>query len=60
MAFPNTYFSNLNAKGSLFVEINEDLGQDVVKLFQSKGFKTIEIKKDMQGKDRMVKASLKL
>lgn len=51
---------HLNAKGSLFVEINEDLGQDVVKLFQSKGFKTIEIKKDMQGKDRMVKASLKL
>ena len=51
---------HLNAKGSLFVEINEDLGQDVVKLFQSKGFKTIEIKKDMQGKDIMVKASLKL
>ncbi len=48
--------SHLHANGSLFVEINEDIGQDLVKLFQSKGFRSVEIKKDMQGKDRMVRA----
>lgn len=52
--------THLNPEGSLFVEINEALGNTVVKLFQSAGFTTIELKKDMQGKDRMVKASVLL
>ena len=47
---------HLNPKGKLFVEINEALGDDVVNLFQQKGFNSIELKKDMQGKDRFVKA----
>ena len=49
---------HLNPEGSLFVEINEALGEAVVKLLQSAGFVNIELKKDMQGKDRMVRASV--
>src|SRR6185503_2502576 len=47
---------HLNPGGSLFVEINEKLGNEVVNLFQSAGLKEVQMKKDMQGKDRMVKA----
>ena len=50
-------FHHLNPGGSLFVEINEALGNEVVILFQSAGFRDIQLKKDMQGKDRMVKAT---
>jgi release factor glutamine methyltransferase len=46
---------NLPGQGSVFVEIHEDLGQKTKELFESKGF-TAEVKKDFQGKDRMVKA----
>ncbi len=47
---------HLSSGGSLFVEINEGLGDTVTNLFRSAGFIDIELKKDMQGKDRMVKA----
>ena len=47
--------SNLSNNGCVFVEIHEDLGQKTKELFESKGFYA-EIKKDFQGKDRMVKA----
>jgi release factor glutamine methyltransferase len=47
---------HLNPNGSLFVEINEALADAVVNLFQSAGFINVEIRKDMQGKDRMIKA----
>lgn len=45
--------------GSIFVEIHEDLGEQTKSLFQSKGF-TAEVKKDFQGKDRMVKANMQM
>jgi release factor glutamine methyltransferase len=41
--------------GNIFVEINEDMGKDVKELFVEKGFEHIEVKKDMQGKDRMAR-----
>ena len=41
--------------GRLFVEIHEDLAEQTKTLFLSKGFTTAEIKKDFQGKDRMIK-----
>lgn len=47
---------HLKAGGSLFVEINEALGEQVVNMFRSAGFPNIELRKDMQGKDRMIKA----
>jgi release factor glutamine methyltransferase len=48
---------HLNRGGSLFVEINEASGNEVVELFQSAGFSDIQLKKDMQGKNRMVRAN---
>jgi release factor glutamine methyltransferase len=49
---------HLNAGGKLFVEINEALGEAVSNLFRSAGFLNVDLKKDMQGKDRMVMASV--
>ena len=49
---------HLNKNGKLFFEINETLGNDVCELLQQYGYKNIELKKDMQGKERMIKAIL--
>ncbi|TMI92761.1 MAG: peptide chain release factor N(5)-glutamine methyltransferase [Bacteroidetes bacterium] len=49
---------HLKPGGSLFVEINESLGEQIVNLFQATGFSNIELRKDMQEKDRMIKATL--
>jgi release factor glutamine methyltransferase len=45
----------LRPGGNIFVEIHEDLGAKTKALFEAKGF-AAEVKKDFQGKDRMVKA----
>jgi len=45
---------NLSENGYLFFEINEYLGQQTVALLSTKGFTDIVLKKDMQGKDRMI------
>jgi release factor glutamine methyltransferase len=45
----------LKDQGTIYVEIFEGLGQETQSLFDSKGFSTI-LKKDMQGKDRFIKA----
>lgn len=47
---------HLNENGTVYVEINEASGDLVVQLFRENGYTEIELKKDMQGKDRMVKA----
>ncbi|MCS3800329.1 peptide chain release factor N(5)-glutamine methyltransferase [Niastella sp. OAS944] len=47
----------LRPGGSIFVEIHEDLGEQTKALFESNGFVAV-VKKDLQGKDRMVKAEL--
>ncbi len=49
---------NLAPSGMLFLEINESYGQKTIDLLNSKGFKNIELKKDMSGRDRMIKAVL--
>ncbi|MGE5106798.1 MAG: peptide chain release factor N(5)-glutamine methyltransferase [Sphingobacteriales bacterium] len=49
--------AHLEKNGTAFLEINEALGNDVVNLFKEHGFSNIELKKDLQGKDRIVKAS---
>jgi release factor glutamine methyltransferase len=41
--------------GSIYMEIHEGLGKDVVELFEDAGYKRVDLRKDMQGKDRMVK-----
>tara|TARA_R110000787_G_scaffold210882_6_gene320641 strand:+ start:11566 stop:12429 length:864 start_codon:yes stop_codon:yes gene_type:complete len=47
---------HLNKNGLLFFEINQYLGKETVELLYSKGFKNIELKKDLFGNDRMVLA----
>lgn len=46
--------TNLNKHGYLFFEINEYLGAETVEMLAHKGLKNITLKKDMQGKDRMI------
>lgn len=41
-------------KGKLFFEINERLGDEMYKLLLSCGFKNVELKKDLNGKNRMI------
>lgn len=41
--------------GVIFMEIHEDLGHQVMEVFQQEGYDMVQIKKDMQGKNRMVK-----
>jgi len=46
----------LKPDGMLYVEINEALGPETGDLFLSLGFKNVEVRKDIYGKDRFVKA----
>ena len=46
---------NLTENGLLFFEINENYGEQIVELLTDKSFKNIELRKDMSGRDRMVK-----
>jgi release factor glutamine methyltransferase len=43
--------------GSIFVEIHEDLASGAIELFKSAGFQQVVLRKDMQGRDRMIRAS---
>ena len=49
---------NLINKGLCIVEINQAFGLETAELFWNKGFRYVEVVKDMFGKDRMVKAVL--
>jgi len=49
---------NLNKGGHLYFEINQYLGTETVELLKLKGFKNIQLKKDIFEVDRMTKASL--
>lgn len=46
---------HLEDRGAIYLEINEALGEAVCQLFEANGYKT-ELRKDLQGKERMVKA----
>jgi release factor glutamine methyltransferase len=41
---------------SLYLEINENLGQETVTLLEQMGFKNIELRQDLSGKDRMIRS----
>lgn len=47
--------THLKPNGKLFFEINEYLGEEMKSLLKSEGFENIEVKKDIFGKDRMLK-----
>jgi release factor glutamine methyltransferase len=46
---------NLHKKGRLYVELNEFHAEEIDQIFSSAGYQT-EMRKDMQGKQRMLKA----
>lgn len=46
----------LNNQGYLYFEINEAFGEQCMEMLQVKGFANIIIKKDMNGKDRMIRS----
>jgi len=48
--------SNLSENGFLFFEIHPDFSADISDLLNLKGFINIELRKDLQGKNRMIKA----
>ena len=50
--------NHLQPNGKLFFEINEYLADELTDLLKNEGFKNIEIKKDIFGKDRMIKCTL--
>ena len=45
----------LYENGSIYLEFHENLGGEIVTLFEQEGYTTIELRKDMQCKDRMIK-----
>ncbi len=45
----------LNA-AAVLVEINQAYGQETVRMFQSNGYSNVELRRDIYGKDRMIKA----
>jgi release factor glutamine methyltransferase len=51
---------NLSHNGQLFFEINQYLGKEMVELLEKMGFKNIELRKDIYGNDRMIKADFRI
>jgi release factor glutamine methyltransferase len=49
---------NLKPNGLLFFEINESYGKETIELLNNKYFNNIELRKDMSGRDRLIKATL--
>ena len=49
----------LKDKGLLFFEIHEDFGSKVMHLLSELGYTDLELRQDINGKDRMLKASLR-
>ncbi|HTS42969.1 MAG TPA: peptide chain release factor N(5)-glutamine methyltransferase [Puia sp.] len=46
--------------GEVFLELHEELASRIKELFLGKNFKTAEIRKDIHGRDRMLKATMLL
>ncbi len=47
----------LSTNGSVYAEIHEDLGATTLALFREKGFSSVTLRRDLQEKDRMMKAT---
>lgn len=50
---------NLKPNGELYFEINEYLGKEMIALLEEFGFKNIQLKQDLFGKDRMIKGTFR-
>ncbi|HEY0895141.1 MAG TPA: peptide chain release factor N(5)-glutamine methyltransferase [Sphingobacteriaceae bacterium] len=49
--------THLEPGGRLFFEINEHHGAETVLMLEEQGFTAVELRKDLNGKDRMIKAT---
>ncbi|WP_321827618.1 peptide chain release factor N(5)-glutamine methyltransferase [Maribacter dokdonensis] len=54
-AVVNFASEHLNKNGCLYLEINQYLGEETKQILQKSNFKTIELRPDMFGNDRMIK-----
>jgi release factor glutamine methyltransferase len=57
-AISNFAFRHLCKNGLLFLEINESFGKETTSMLRNNGFLDIELRKDINGKDRMIRAKL--
>jgi len=48
---------NLDPHGEIYMEINELMGERIKQLLEDSGFSEIQLRKDLNGKERMVRAS---
>ena len=48
--------NHLKNNGKLFLEINENYGKETMVLLEKNGFRNIEIRRDLRGRERMIKA----
>ena len=55
-AIVNFAAENLKKAGLLYLEINQYLGEEMLELLKAHDFEAIELRKDMFGNDRMIKA----
>ncbi|NMH28075.1 peptide chain release factor N(5)-glutamine methyltransferase [Flavobacterium silvaticum] len=49
---------SLSENGSLYFEINQYLASETIEMLENIGYKSIELRKDLLGNDRMLKASI--
>ena len=49
---------NLSKRGKLYVEINEEHGDETVNLFKNKGFLNVILIKDINGKNRFISCNI--
>lgn len=50
--------NHLEMDGEIYLEINENFSNEVKTLFSNSGYRNIEIRKDINGKNRMVKSTI--
>ncbi|GAB3905763.1 peptide chain release factor N(5)-glutamine methyltransferase [Mucilaginibacter boryungensis] len=50
--------TNLSSNGLIFFEINESFGTETIELLRERSFRNIELRQDMSGRDRMIKAQI--
>ncbi|WP_036678818.1 peptide chain release factor N(5)-glutamine methyltransferase [Daejeonella oryzae] len=55
-AIANYAAIHLNVSGLLFLEINEHLGEQTLEVLKKAGFKNLQLRSDLRGKDRMIRA----
>ena len=48
--------SGLTDGGRLYFEINERFGMEMIRMLEKKGFSEVVLRKDLFGKDRMIRA----